>query len=288
MRKFFQSAVIIVLALSLLSCLSVDSGSFSRFSLYVTDAPVDGALSVVVQFSAVEVHRAKGTETINFVPPKQIDLVKYSRGAWAYLADYVELPADDYLWVKLKVDAEAGVDDSYIILADETKHELQIPADALADLKVEMPFTLTSDGTANLTIDFDLRKSIQQTVDGYVLRPALRMVDNAQSGTIYGAVNPGLLSDATCIEGAAVYVYSGAGVTPTDISNSAGGPVTSTNVAIYWYTQAFLPAGTYTIALTCDGELDEPDEVNALTFLTQADVEVPDARQAAYFNFDPE
>ena len=287
-------AVLGVAALMLSACLSEEDSNTSRFSLYVTDAPVDGAQEVVVQFSGVELHRAKGTETITFTAPKQIDLVYYSRGAAANLVDYVEIPAGNYEWVRLKVDAVAGVDDSYIVLADGTKLELQIPADAVDDLKLVSPFKLTADDAANYTIDFDLRKSIHQTVDGYMLRPALRLVEDELSGSIYGNVYAELLTGSTCDSGVSIYVYSGADVMPTDVRGTAGGPISSANidlsttVSFYWYTMAFLPAGTYTVALTCDGDLDQPDQVDTLTFLAQSNVEVLGGRNATYYDFTPE
>lgn len=286
-----RTTIIIGFAILLAACLSDESNNSSRFSLYVTDAPMDGAAQVVVQFSGVEVHRAKGTETINFQTPKQIDLAYFSRGAAAYLVEYVELPAGDYEWVRLKVDAVAGVDDSYIVFGDgdtRTKYELAIPTDALDALKVVSPFTLTAGDAANFTIDFDLRRSIHLTADGYVLRPVLRMVENTQSGSIYGSVNSGFLTDMSCTTGAAVYVYSGESVTPTDISANSGGPFASTSVALYWYIVGFLPTGVYTVALTCDGDLDQPDAVDSLTFLAQSNVTVPGGRVAIPYDFIPE
>lgn len=289
MRLKIRTAIVGGLALLLVACLTDENSNFSRFSLSVTDAPVDGAKSVMLQFSGVELRRAKGTETITFTTPKQIDLLSYSRGSAATLVDYVEIPAGDYQWVRLKVDAVAGVDDSYIILADDTQHELQIPSDAVGDLTVVSPFTLAAGDSGNFTIDFDLRKSIQQTVDGYVLRPTLRIVDNAQSGGLYFNIDSTLLI-GSCTVGAAVYVYSGANAITADISGAAGDPLASANVdATFLISRVgFLPAGAYTVALTCDGELDEPDQVDALTFLTQSNVEVLGGRNVTYFNFIPE
>lgn len=288
MRLITRSVIVVGLALLLTACLTNDNSNLSRFSLHVTDAPVDGAKSVVLQFSGVEMRRAKGTETINFTAPKQIDLMLHSRGRAATLVDYVEIPAGDYQWVRLKVDAVAGLNDSYIVLADDSLHELQIPSDAVADLTLVSPFTLTAGDSENFTIDFDLRKSIQQTAEGYVLRPALRMVEDKLSGTIQGNVDPDFLIDASCASGAAVYVYSGTNATPTDISGTVGGPFASSNVELSWYTLAFLPAGAYTVALTCDGELDEPDQVDALTFLSQSNVNVLGGRNVTYLDFIPE
>src|SRR3546814_21094318 len=59
-----------------------------------------------------------------------------------------------------------------------------------------------------------------------------------------------------------VYLYQGK-VTADDIGGNGAQPYSSTNVVAdgsgaYRYTAAFLPEGTYTLALTCHADQDDP------------------------------
>jgi hypothetical protein len=60
-----------------------------------------------------------------------------------------------------------------------------------------------------------------------------------------------------------VYVYEGSGVTPDDIDADVNtpDPVTTATVKLdngtYSYKAAFLEAGSYTIAFTCDAAADD-------------------------------
>ena len=126
-------------------------------------------------------------------------------------------------------------------------------------------------GSADFTIDFDLRKSVHVTGTGeYMLRPTLRMVDNVMAGSISGTVDQSLVPGG-CTP--AVYVYSGAGVTPDDIDTDVNTPdpvttasVKQDNMGVYRYKAAFLEAGSYTIAYTCDAAADYPTVDNTLSF----------------------
>ena len=129
----------------------------------VTDAPVDEASSVVVQFSGVAFKRAGAAPEVvqNLTPsPRQLDLLQYQGGRAALLLDGVTLPAGDYQWIRLIVDNEPDVRDSYIVLTGGEECELRVPSGAESGLKLMRGFTLPADGSVALTVDFDLRKSI--------------------------------------------------------------------------------------------------------------------------------
>ena len=95
------SAVAISMALGLGACGGSGGGGSDtgRLSLGVTDAPVDEASSVVVQFSGVAFKRAGAAPELvqNLTPsPRQLDLLQYQGGRAALLLDGVTLPAGDY------------------------------------------------------------------------------------------------------------------------------------------------------------------------------------------------
>jgi hypothetical protein len=278
-------AALIPVMLGLVACGGGgDSNDMGRLSLGVTDAPVDDARNVVVQFSGVAFKRAgAGAERVqNLSPsPRQLDLLQYQGGRAALLLDGVTLPAGDYEWVRLIVDNEPAVRDSYIVLTGGEECELRVPSGAESGLKLNRGFTLPADGSVALTIDFDLRKSIhappgqrgtaEACTQGYLMRPTLRIVNDAEVGAIGGHVDSALVTDV-CLP--KVYIFAGSGVTPDDIEEASGtdaDPLVVADVAIengsttYAYRAAFLPPGPYTAAFTCDDDDATADDTLVFT-----------------------
>lgn len=285
-------AVTISMALVLSACSGSGGGSETgRLSLAVTDAPVDDASSVVVQFSGVAFKRAGAAPEVvqNLTPsPRQLDLLQYQGGHAVLLLDGVSLPAGDYEWIRLIVDNQLGVRDSYIVLTGGEECELRVPSGAESGLKLNRGFSLPADGSVALTIDFDLRKSIhappgqhgaaEACTQGYLMRPTLRVVDDANVGAIGGHVDNALITEG-CLP--KVYVFSGGGVTLDDIEEADGAdadPLVVASVAVengstaYAYRAAFLPPGPYTAAFTCDDDDAAADDT--LTFVGAQDVTV--------------
>jgi hypothetical protein len=254
-------------------------------SLSVTDAPIDHATSVVVQFSGVAFKReGMGPETVEDLDPspRQIDLLQFQNGRAAVLLDNVTLPAGRYEWLRLIVDNEPNVRDSFLMLDSGAECELRVPSGAQSGLKLNRGFTLPADGSVALTVDFDLRKSIHappgqsgsglNCTQAFLMRPTLRLVDNANVGAIAGQVDTALIT-TDCMP--KVYVFEGAGVTPDDLEESTPttpdvDPLLVAKVDLvneptrYQYRASFVPAGDYTVAFTCSD--DDPTLDEAVTF----------------------
>lgn len=291
MRISFSAATI-SMALGLAACSGGGGGNETgRLSLAITDAPVDDASSVVIQFSGVAFKRAGAAQEVvqNLTPsPRQLDLLQYQGGRAVLLLDGVTLPAGDYEWIRLIVDNETGVRDSYLTRTGGEECELRVPSGAESGLKLNRGFTLPADGSVALTIDFDLRQSIhappgqqgaaEACTQGYLLRPTLRIVDDANVGAIAGHVASELVTEQ-CLP--KVYVFSGAGATPDDIEEADGAdadPLVVADVAVengsttFAYSAAFLPPGPYTVAFTCGD--DDATADDTLTFVGAQDVTV--------------
>jgi hypothetical protein len=291
-----------------------DGGSGERtgtLKLGITDAPVDVAEAVVVQFSGVELKPSNGEPfTVEFVDAngqptsKVVDLYPLTGTQREILLEGEEIPAGEYQWMRLMVDTEPNVIDSYIGIGGG-QCELQVPSGAETGLKINRPFTIGVGAITDLTIDFDLRKSIveppgqtsaPETCDGqtYFLKPVLRVVDNLEVGAITGKVDP--LPEA-CVAGAApypgnVYLFGPYTDTPPTIDDYDGldadgvDPITSARVdaTTFEYTIGFVPAGKYVIAYTCSpdstqvdadtdvGTPDVPDEI--VTFVPVSGLEL--------------
>lgn len=297
-RNLSSKSVFSVISLSSLAVLlggclgGGSSGSSGKLTLSITDAPVDEAQHVYVQFSGLEIHGSSMNDiTLNFCAdpgnanntvvstiactkskPMQIDLLNLSSGKSETLISGYTLDADHYQWVRLMVDT-ANQLDSYIVLGDGSTHELTIPSGAETGLKLVRGFDVAAGGNMDFTIDFDLRKSVHTNNGSYLLRPALRLVDNLQVGSVAGSVSPSLLTNCN---GPAVYVYAGSDITPVDVNTNLNtNPITSAavNLTDNTYKAAFLEAGNYTVTFTC-AAADDPAATNMLTFSGTSNVTV--------------
>ncbi len=298
----FNMIAVAALALAATACDSNDSATTGSLSVGVTDAPVDSAEKVVVEFTGVEIKPADG-ESISFdftekcaADPAscQIDLLTLTNGISQQLLDDEMVPAGQYNWMRLMVNAEPNIKDSYIVI-DGKEFELRIPSGAQTGLKLNRGFVVPAGGAASFTIDFDLRKSVHEPggKGEYLLRPTLRIVDNAETGTLYGSINADLFTGVEACAGA-VYVFEGDVTGPDDVDGDLGGPdpITSTLVAadgIYNYKVGFLSEGDYLIAFTCDALADDP-EVNdnnaTVNFLSTATITIT-ADSKTTHNFRP-
>ena len=282
------SAALSACALLLGSCGGGGSAStsMSTLNLGLTDASVSGVSNVWIRFTGVEVKPASGNPIdFMFSPAKSFDLLTLQGGTTASFLNGTPIPAGQYEWVRLMVDTSAGA--SFVMLSSGQQHDLTIPSGAETGLKLIQGFTMPVGGVANFTVDFVLSKSLiapQGLSPDYLLKPVLRLVDNSQVGTISGTFQATTLSaQSNCgTRPPVVYVYTGGSVTPDDIYNATGSitdtdtdpasaaqPLTTATAALnsmndYAYSIAFLPAGTYTVAFTCDPDDPAVDE-SALT-----------------------
>jgi len=251
---------------------SMSTPSNGKLNLRITDSPVTSAKRVVVQFTGLELKPAAAADPVIFdFAPRQIDLLALDGGGSEVLLAGQTLPAGDYEWIRLKVNAGKDGSDSFIELDDGSVHPLFIPSGNQTGLKLIRGFTIGAGSTHDFTIDFDLRKSVIHPPglgDPYLLKPVLRLVDNLEVGTISGTVANALVVDG-CKP--AVYLYSGAGVIPDDVG-SATAPLTTTAVTLdattgeYRFKLAFVPAGANTVAFTCAADMDAADVDDAITF----------------------
>jgi hypothetical protein len=272
---------------ALAACGSDGGGGTGQISLGVTDSPVDVAEAVVVQFTGVELKPKDGSAfSRDFAVPKTIDLLAFQGEERAMLLDGEEVPAGEYLWMRLKVNADPDVAGDSHITIDGADCELRIPSGDERGLQMIRGFTVGVGTTTDFTVDFNLRKSVlqppgQTTVvpvcDGqaYMLKPVVRLVDNLEVGTITGTVDATFISEQ-CGTGETqsgvypgnVYLFGpvadGETVTPDDYDMVAADPngadpLASAMVseADFSYTIGFVPAGNYVVAYTCDA--DHPD-----------------------------
>jgi len=283
-KQTLNLSTFLILSLAALSGCD-NSGGTGNLTLGVTDAPVDGAQSVMVSFTAVSVKKANSNEeTIQLPAPQQVDLLQLSGGNAVVLLDNQPLDAGNYQWLRLTINEDPT--QTYII--DSTgQHDLRIPSGANTGLKLNRAFTIEADGAIAFTIDFDLRKSVHKTGTAnpvYELRPTLRIVETALAASLSGTVDPSLVP-AGCSPG--VYLFSEGD--PVDDLDGIGDAIFS--VALpdsgpFDYTAGFLPPGNYTIAYTCEATADANDADDMISFTNETSITLA-AGEDAVFNFGP-
>ena len=273
LRRHLRTAALALLTLPLTACGGSSSSSApATMNLGVTDGPVASASAVVISFTGVELQPSGGgsSVTINFNSPQTINLLNEQNGNEASLLSGASVPAGNYDWIRLllNVSSNGTVANSYIEI-NGAQYPLVIPSGAQTGLKLVQGFTMTANQVANFTVDFMLQQSITAPpgltsgggTQDYLLKPALRLINNVQAGTISGTVALSTLqSDSACLAG-----YSGSGPLPnaqvdifsgTVTPSSSLTPVVEPEIALsssgsYGYDQPFLLAGAYTVAVAC-------------------------------------
>ena len=247
-------------------------------TISITDAPVDIATEVRVQFDGIEFMPSDGSTDqvpilIMFEDPISINLLELQGNKSQPLLTNEILPTGNYDWVRLMISAvQDGVMDSYIRLADGSVHELDMPSGMAVGLKIVGGLEVLANTPSSKTIDFDLRKSIiMNGLGDFKIKPTLNLVSNNTSGTIEGTVHLDQLISDDCSDtdpetGNAVYLYEGFNVEPDDIDGIDPEPVASALVKLnsatgnYEYSFGFVPFGKYTVVMTCTSDMDDPDD----------------------------
>ncbi|MGB1220022.1 MAG: DUF4382 domain-containing protein [Alcanivoracaceae bacterium] len=265
----------------------------AEFSM--TDAPADDVAAVHLTIDRVQLKQSGGaTVDIQLEEPVVFeDLLALQGSSSALLLPERSYPAGGYEWIRLYV--VGGGDDSYVVTDQGGQVDLFVPGQQVPGtsrfVQLVSGFTIAAGGSVDYTIDVDLRKALTkpQGKDYYLLRPAMRIVDNSNTGSISGTVDAALLDDPSCSndlvadEGNAVYLFDGEG-TGDVVVDSNGEAVTETtpvSVALvtqntisgeYEYELGFVAAGEYTVALTCQALDDAPETDDEISFLQQAAV----------------
>lgn len=267
---------------------------YGFISLSITDAPIDNATEVWVQFDGVEFMPSPDPSNpnqspilIRFTVPMQINLLELQGTKSRTLLTDEILPTGVYDWVRLNVTAtKDGVMDSYIVLDDGTVHELDMPSGSEVGLTIVGGLEIIANIPSAKTIDFDLRKSIvMDSMGDFQILPAINLVSNDQSGSIEGTVKLKELISSSCsdfnpLTGNAVYLYEGFNIQPDDIGGTGPQPVTSALVKLnnssgkFEFSFGFVPFGKYTAAFTCETDLDIQATDEVLNFSTTKNVDI--------------
>jgi hypothetical protein len=166
---------------------STRTASEGKIRIYLADKPGEfDAVNIVI--SQVSVHTSDSDTLSGWKvicdSTQTHDLLELRNGAMALFAEHRLEPAH-YTQIRLKIG-----DGSHVIV-DGSRHDLEIPSGSQSGLKLNHQFRIEEDVTYELLLDFDAEKSIIEKGNGeYRLKPVIRAIANATSGSISGIVNP--------------------------------------------------------------------------------------------------
>ena len=105
-KQIVSLLALVVIVLSLVKC-STDNADVSSLTLGITDAPVDEAEKIVIEFTGVELEKSTGEKhQIDFASHHDIDVLALHDGKKHHLLDQEAIAAGCYEAVHLKVNAD--------------------------------------------------------------------------------------------------------------------------------------------------------------------------------------
>ena len=187
MQKFY-SAIIVGLFLSSLiaGCDSTSEpvGTTGTFNIRITDAPA-AFDAVNITFTEISVIQSGGSPIVVSDATQTINLIEWSNGLSTPLGS-IELEAGTYNQIRLIIESAS-------VTIDEVTSDITVPSGAQTGLKLTHQFTLEAGSTYDLMIDFDASRSVvsagQNANPKYLLKPTIRLVAIATSGSISGTVS---------------------------------------------------------------------------------------------------
>ena len=291
-HRFLVLAVTLIsVAMVFLGCSEEDATPSTVVNIALSDAPIPALAEAVITIDRVTINRPGDDIVVDEFPNPDpdgepldtvtIDLLDYQGTDFIVLVEGLELEVGSYQNMRLEV-IDEDTDFSWVVEeGDDTRKELKVPSD---ELKLG-GFEVEDVGVQTFVIEVPLETAMTYNPgppgpDRYILKPrGIRILDVAAAVTIQGLVDfdaIGLVSP--CDEkpatevGNVVYLYPGLGLDvdtlgdqfDPDLPGAPDGIIVpyaseGVNEETGEYAFTFIPAGSYTVALACDAEGDDPD-----------------------------
>lgn len=233
------------------------SSSTGTLSMDIADAkPLlpAGTENVWITFEELLVHKSGGgwISLPLAQTPYTIDLYQFYYGKSTHLVPPVSLETGKYTQIRIVIsEAEIKIDDKIFPVTISSEN-----------LKTDknFAFTVTGGGAVDVTIDFDLSKSIVVTglpgATSYKLKPVLHIVKTLEAATIIGRISETTFSNYGSNEAAVAVFWDNDGscdYSPddeayTEVTVLEGAPAT---FSIFW----LVPDEGYTVNIDMNGDL---------------------------------
>ena len=270
--KLAKSYVLILTAMLLLCIVacndgggSSDSGGTGTLAVSLTDS-AGSYKAVYITVESVEVHTGgndnnnKNWETIP-MDVNTINLCDLTNGVLEELGS-IKLAEGDYTQLRLHLnnipqDGELNIlsqehpHANYVILEDDSVHELKVPSGFQSGVKVVKGFTISEDGKTELILDFDAMSSVVEAGNSgqWLLKPTIKAGQLDKYTTINGRVT----NDADVgISNAYVsaQIFDADAIDQKDKVVIQAGTITD----VGGYYSIFVKPGTYNLVAYIDGK----------------------------------
>lgn len=227
---------------------------------FVANAPVDGS-TVTLRLDGVDLGRVDGgTETRT---RGQTGEFRFQRELLATPADLLsnsDIDGGEYDSIRLRF----AIDEGAVQRSGLATEFIEIGANDDAD--VAFMIDGDEDDRVSLTVALDLILSLRENQDetGFTLDPVIRAMDRADAASVEGTVAASLISGVDCgaLARPAVYAYLGSDVEPDERDGANAEPIAVSEIsravvgAPGSYVLNYLAPATYTLALTCQSQLE--------------------------------
>lgn len=226
MMKMIMSAIIFSFMILLIAACNKDDDNNDKASLSIrmTDAP-GVYTAVMIDLQAVEVTGEGGTAVMLNTNAGMYNLLDFANGVNTLIATG-DLNAGTVSQIRLILGPNNTVS------VDGVVHPLQTPSAQQSGLKLQVHEVFQPGVSYTILLDFDANQSIVEHGNGdYSLKPVIRVINAAISGSIKGSITP--------INVIAMVAAESNGATYTSVNNANGG-----------FLVAGLPEGTYDLTIT--------------------------------------
>lgn len=214
---------IIGLGLGLSACNKNDNGGMTKLNVKMTDGP--GAYDAIfLSVKEIQVISSEGQSTLA-VGSNPFNILNFRMGKDTLIAAQ-DIPSGRIQEVRLVLN-----DTGNRVVINGISYPLTTPSGQTSGVKLKIQDDLEPGVAYTLLLDFDAAKSIVQTGNGkYILKPVIRAIPNAVSGSITGIISPAASSPK-------IYAITGTDTLGT-ISDASGK---------FWFPG--VSAGTYKVEI---------------------------------------
>lgn len=203
----------------------------SHVQVMLTDAPGDYQ-EVNIDIQEVQIHSEGGDSSSGWVSLNVVsgvyNLLTLTNGLDTLLGE-ADVPEGRISQIRLILG------DSNSVMVDSVLMPLTVPSGQQSGLKLNVHADLDAGFTYVFTLDFDAARSIVLRGNGtYALKPVIRVITEATSGSITGTIDPPAATPA-------VYALNESDTVASTFADSTG----------YFLLQG-IPAGTYTVTFEPD------------------------------------
>ncbi len=204
-RTGFGALAIILIMGGMIACSDseltdpLNSTEDGTLRMLLVDAPaqIQNVDSLIVVFDRVLVHRNEEADTSSAdgwvtvlsdtLPAEErtFNLLELVNGVFATLGE-VDLEPGIYTQIRIMLESAS-------LVIDGESQDLFIPSGDRTGIKLVDSFTVDPAVITELTVDFDVARSLHEAPPGsgnYILRPTIRLVQKSLSGSISGTVTP--------------------------------------------------------------------------------------------------